>query len=296
MGTFLAGARYCLRKSRNILIIQENGRHDKNRHFRECFCMQRSLVLLGHTVDVWGLGHKNYKSIPDWDSYDLIVNLENYDLESWVPDLSRTTRPKKFLWSIDAHCRGMGPFLETYINGRYNLILQATKDFVDENSVWFPNCYDSGLIRPCSKKTIFLGFCGSILNRKSVLDFLTNEWGLKQDIWLLGEDMVRAVSSYSVHFNMNLANDINYRSFETIGCGTVLLTNYNPQYEELGFVDMENCLMYTSVDDICEKLDIVASDPRVLSSICKEGLKLSREHTYDARAKKLIEIYEKRYE
>ncbi len=282
-----------MKKSKNILIIQEEGRHSENKNFRECWCMYRSLTKLGHTVDVWGLGHETYANTPNWDSYDIIINLENYDLQNWVPDLSETTRPKKFLWSIDAHCRGMEPFLDTYNNGKYDLILQATKDFVDENSIWFPNCYDSNLIRPCAAKATFLGFCGSILNRKSILDLLTERYDLKQDIWLLGEEMVQAVSSYAIHFNINLANDINYRSFETIGCGTTLLTNSNPQYEELGFISMENCLIYDSIDDIHKKIDIALGNPKLISSISKAGLELSKKHTYDIRAKYLIDIYEK---
>jgi len=275
-----------------ILIIQENGRHEKNVNFRECWCMHRSLSKLGHAVDVWGLGHDTYEVEPDWNSYDLIINLENYDLNNWIPDLSHTTHPKKFLWSIDAHCRTMDPFLQTYNRGNYDIILQATKDFVNDDSVWFPNCYDSDLIKPCSTKSTFLGFCGSLLNRKGILDFLTNKYNLKQDIWLLGQDMVQAVSSYAIHFNINLANDINYRSFETIGCGTALLTNYNPQYEDLGFVDGENCLMYKDVDDMCSKLDNCQKNPKLVSSISKKGFELAKKHTYDVRAKKLIDIYE----
>jgi len=275
-----------------ILIIQENGRHEKNRHFRECFCMQRSLQGLGYQVDVWGLGHDNFEMHPLWDSYDLILNFENYDLNGWLPDLSTTSNPKKMLWSVDAHCRGIKPFLDTFNGGEYDLILQSTEDFVDENSVWFPNCYDHTLIKPSSEKTDFLGFCGSLLNRQQILNFLSDKYGLKKDIWKIGEEMVKTVSSYKVHFNINLANDINYRSFETIGCGTALLTNYNPQYEDLGFVDGENCLMYKDVDDMCSKLDMCYDDPKLVSSISKKGFELAKKHTYDVRAKKLINIYE----
>ena len=66
-----------------ILIIQENGRHEKNVNFRECWCMHRSLSKLGHAVDVWGLGHDTYEVEPDWNSYDLIINLENYHITSY---------------------------------------------------------------------------------------------------------------------------------------------------------------------------------------------------------------------
>jgi len=274
-----------------ILIIQENGRHEKNRHFRECFCMQRSMKKLGYEVDVWGLGHKHFGTMPTWDAYDIILNFENYDTRGWVPDLSCTTKPKKFLWSIDAHCRGMQPFLDTFHGGKYDLILQATEDFVDKNSVWFPNCHDQTLIKPSSPKTSFLGFCGSLLNREQLLNFLSAKYGLKKDIWKLGSDMVQAVSSYRIHFNINLANDINYRSFETIGCETLLLTNYNPQYEKLGFIDGKNCLMYRDVNDLCHKIEACQTDSEMVVSISKAGYELAEQHTYDRRASQLVSLY-----
>jgi len=275
-----------------ILIIQENGRHQENRGFHICFSIQRSLKALGHDADVWGLGHDNYEQAPIWNSYELILNLENYDLRGWVPDLSTVSAAKKMLWSIDAHCRGMKPFVDTYHSGKYNLILQATEDFVDENSVWFPNCYDRTLIKPSSPKTDFLGFCGSLLNREQLLNFLSSKYGLKKDIWKLGNDMVQTVSSYRIHFNINLANDINYRSFETLGCGTMLLTNYNPQYEKLGFVDGENCMMYKDIDELCNKIEACQLDPDMVSSITESGVELVKSHTYDERAQRLINIYE----
>lgn len=275
----------------NILIIQENGQHEKNRHFRECFSMARALSRQDCEVDVWGKGHTNYDNTPEWDSYDLIVNLENYDLSGWVPDLSGITKPKKMLWVIDAHCRGMQPYMQTFIDGRYDLILQATKDFLNKDSVWFPNCYDNHLIRPFSDKRHFIGFCGSLLNRAPILDFLEKKYSLKKDIWVLGEDMVSTVSSYKIQFNMNLANDINYRSFETIGCGTLLLTNANPQYDELGFVDGYNCLIYENFKTLCDKIQYCIDNPEEVSSISNKGLELAKSHTYDIRAKKLISIY-----
>ena len=86
-----------------ILIIQENGRHDENRHLKECFCFQREFKKLGDTVDIWGLGHKTYEKLPNFNSYDLILNFENYDETGWVPNLSEYIKPVKFLRSMDAH-------------------------------------------------------------------------------------------------------------------------------------------------------------------------------------------------
>ena len=67
-----------------VLIIQENGRHKENKNFRECFCLQRSFEKLNHNADVWGLGHNNYNETPNYESYDLIIKLENYLLRLFV--------------------------------------------------------------------------------------------------------------------------------------------------------------------------------------------------------------------
>ena len=273
-----------------ILIIQENGRHEENKHFRECFCMQRSLQKLGHQAEIWGLGHENYIEQPEWNTYDLILNFENYDTTGWSPDLSQTQGPKKFLWSIDAHCVGLSPFLNTYHKGKYDLILQSTEDFVDDSSVWFPNCYDQTLIKPSHPKTHFLGFCGSLLNREPILNFLSEKYGLKKDIWKLGKDMVQTISSYKIHFNRNLANDINYRSFETLGCHTLLLTNYNPQYEKLGFIDGKNCLIYKNIEELCQKIETCRTNPEMITHITTAGQELAKQHTYDIRAEQLVSL------
>ena len=108
------------------LLIQENGRHEANRHYRECFCLQRALEHHGYEADVWGLGHDNYVSgEPDYEAYDLVINLENYDETGWVPSLSKV-QTKKFLWSIDAHCRGIDVYTQPATEGNYDLILEAT--------------------------------------------------------------------------------------------------------------------------------------------------------------------------
>jgi hypothetical protein len=276
-----------------ILLIQENGRHDANRHYRECFCLQRAFLSLGHDCDVWGLGHSNFEQTPDWNSYDWIINLENYDQRGWVPCLSQVTRPKKFLWSIDAHCRGEAIYEETFIRGKYDILLHSTKDFVKkEYHRWFPNAFDDTLIKPIVgiEKKHEIGFCGNWVNRRPILEWLRDNYGLHLDIFVIGDKMVRAVNEYKCQFNLNIANDINYRSFETIGCRTMLLTNYNHQYEELGFVDGENCLMYRSIEELVHKIQEIKSGKIDIDVISGRGYELSKEQTYYNRCKSLLNM------
>lgn len=272
----------------NILVIQENGRHEKNRNFRECFSLQRAFEYHGHNCLVWGLGHDNFLKTPNFNNFDIILNLENYDLTNWVPNLKDTVKPLKLLWSIDAHCRGSEIFEKTFEEGGYHYLLHSTKDFVKEKyHIWFPNAFDNFLIKPLNiEKKIKFGFCGSVSNRAEILKFLKDNFNLHLDIFVIGQDMVNAINSYSCHFNLNHSNDINYRSFETIGCGTTLLTNFNEQYEELGFENEKNCLIYKNINDLINhvsKLDFYNK-----TDISRNSLILSTKHSYTERVKNIL--------
>jgi spore maturation protein CgeB len=78
-----------------------------------------------------------------------------------------------------------------------------------------------------------------------------------------------------------------------LGCGTVLLTNDNPQYQDLGFIDGKNCLIYNSYDSLCGKIEMCMDDPELMIDIVKNGYDLSDKHTYYKRAKLLLQHYER---
>ena len=273
-----------------FLIIQENGRHDGNRQFRECFSLQRALLFHGQEADVWGLGHLNYHTQPDWDSYDVIVNLENYDETGWVPSL-RFVKPTKVLWAIDAHVKGMQGYRKTMHEGMYDHLLQATPEFLSGKDIWFPNCYDDDLIQPrraTVRKEYDIGFCGNVNNRGPLLEILDQHFKLKRDIFVIGHSMVVALNSYKVGFNANISIDINYRNFETIGCKTCLLTSFNPNYGLFGLKDGENCLMYRDGQEMVAKAKLAIENEELRVQLEDAGYELSKQHTYKERAKFLL--------
>ena len=277
-----------------VLMIQENGRHEENKSFRECFSLQRSFIKLGHEADVWGLGHENYNEIPDYNSYDLIINLENYanTAGNWVPNL-KDVNTKKFLWSIDAHCRGTQPFESEFNNGKYDLLLHSTKDYATSpGRVWFPNAYDDSIIGKREvENRCDIGFCGNTLNRSLYINQMKNKYSFIHDDFVIGESMVKAINSYKIHFNRNLSTDINYRNFETIGCGIPLVTNDNYQYELLGFRHRENVMFYRNIGELYQCVDELLGDEDLRLKIAAAGYELSKKHTYTKRVEKLIQLY-----
>ena len=279
-----------------ILIIQENGRHSENKIFRECFNLQRALLRKNIDTIVWGLGHDNF-NIPFQQiikDIDVIILLENYESNGWLPDLININKLKIF-WSIDSHMVLMN-HITTVVKNKIDIVLNAIEShqnyFKTSKTFYFPNAYPSDLISPIDgiDKNIFLGFCGSLLNRSEILDKLENKFGLKKDIWKLGNEMVNTVNGYKIHFNKTLSNDINYRIFETMGCNTLMLTNSTENINTF-FNDMENIVIYNNEIELFEKLNILYSDNDLIKKISNSGHELVKNnHTYDNRVDVLLKI------
>jgi hypothetical protein len=279
-----------------ILIIQENGRHLENREFRECFNLQRALLRKNIDTIVWGLGHDNFNTpfqqiIKD---IDVIILLENYESNGWLPDLSNINKLKIF-WSIDSHMVLMN-HITTVVKNKIDIVLNAIEShqnyFKTSKTFYFPNAYPSDLISPIDgvDKNIFLGFCGSLLNRSEILDKLENNFGIKKDIWKLGNEMVKTINGYKIHFNKTLSNDINYRIFETMGCNTLMLTNSTENINTF-FNDMENIVIYNDETELFEKLNVLSSDNDLVKKISNSGYELVKNnHTYDNRADVLLKL------
>ena len=280
-----------------LLIIQERGRHEKNREFREALCLQRSLSRLGIESTVWGLGYENFSNSFEIVSKgcDVVLSLENYDT-GWHPNISKFEGLRCF-WSIDSHCV-LHDHVRFCENNNIDLLLNSSEQYLPafknhvKYAAWFPNGYPSDLITPAKiSRDVDVGFCGSSINvRNSVMDHIQKEIPIKRDIFVIGEDMVRSLSSYRIAFNFNIADDINFRTFEAAGAGALVLTNYTPNLEKL-FKINEEVVVYESIEDCINKMKTLLANPELLSKIAVLGYERARSHhTYDSRAKRLVEI------
>lgn len=281
-----------------IVIIQEAGRHEKNKNFRESLCLHRALSRIEEVESkVWGLNYPDFNmsfsEIEQWA--DVIFIIENYTSD-WLPinEISNSKKLKIF-WSIDSHC-----VLEQHkqlcriLN--IDILLNSTESYIPyfdglvKESHWFPNSYPDDLMSNLNlEKTEDIGFCGNVLNRGHIIDSL-DKYNIKKDIFVIGDDMVNAINSYKIHLNCNISNDINYRTFETTGCGTFLLTNYTPGLEKLFDIGKE-IVVYNDLNDLDNKVKYYLENEEEREKISKSGYERSKkEHTYYERAKKLVDI------
>lgn len=281
-----------------IVIIQEAGRNEENKNFRESLSLHNGFSKIdGVESKVWGLNYEDF-SIPfsDIEKWaDIIFVIENYT-SAWLPinEISNSKKLKVF-WSIDSHC-----VLQQHQNLcnllKIDILLNSTEGYIPafknlvKEAYWFPNSYPDDLMYPLNtEKTIDVGFCGNVLNRGHVIDSL-DKYGIKKDIFVIGDSMVRAINSYKIHINCNISDDINYRTFETTGCGTLLLTNYTPGLEKLFNIGKE-IVIYESLEDLDSKVKYYLENNEEREKIAKAGHDRSkRDHTYYERCKMFTNI------
>ena len=278
-----------------ILIIQEKGRHEKNWKFRESLNIQRALTKLGYDSTVWGLGYENFETSFDEleKEHDVIFLIENYPYNGWVPDLSESKKLKVF-WSIDSHV-ALYDHMNMCDKNKIDIVLNSVyghdRFFTNQKTYYFPNAYPDDLIYPLNiEKVHDVGFCGNINNRGSWMDEIKNKFNLKIDEFVIGNDMVESINKYKIHFNRNISDDLNYRTFETLGCKTFLLTNETPGLSEL--FDIGNHLVtYDSVSDLFEKIDYYLNNESERMAISQSGYDhVVKNHTFYERMKYFINI------
>lgn len=292
------------------LIIQSAGEHKgqgpwaKNDHLRECWGLWKGLVSLEQQVTVWGLRHENFEQVPDFESFDVVLLVENYEM-GWLPDFGHMARPVRMQWIIDLHCQ---PF-EAYAKYSQHMdyVLHSTKSLVAAYSshvprarhIWFPNAIDDRYFslnflgvqelfgRPENRHTDLLFIGGRGPTREAVLTRLEKEAGLTYGYGITGTDYISALMRAKIGFNKNMACDLNYRTFEVLGLGACLLTNYDPVLAELGFKDRENCVLYRNDDEAVILAKQLLSDGS-WERIGRAGYELSERHTYTQRLKELF--------
>ena len=283
-----------------IVIIEELLTGRPNELFREALCFQRAFSRKGIIADVFDpkVDTAFWKKI---NEYDIILILQNYDLRLLDSTALINAPGYKVFWSIDSHkaaedhknfCLGINAdhvlvSSLTYLGVYLNTGLEAS---------WCPNCYPADLIHPSlpsGKVSVKndVGFCGSVGNRGEWIKGIADRFDMCLAINILGKEMVSAIRSFKVHWNRNEADDINGRTFETMGAGTCLLTNKTPGISKL-FEDGKHLVLYETMEECFCKLKELLDDENKRLLIGINGFSIVRAlHTYDNRVDRIIDLY-----
>jgi glycosyltransferase involved in cell wall biosynthesis/ADP-heptose:LPS heptosyltransferase/radical SAM superfamily enzyme YgiQ (UPF0313 family)/predicted O-methyltransferase YrrM/2-polyprenyl-3-methyl-5-hydroxy-6-metoxy-1,4-benzoquinol methylase len=229
------------------------------------------------TVEVFACGPSNEINVPDGpDFYSRVADVVKrysidvlWDIEGGAvsadfmfkrfPD--SITIPKVF-WAIDTH-----QFLSAQIekSKHFDMVFSAQKNAVSAlgpHAHWLPAGAAVHEKDYCVERTIEVGFIGNIFpgvhdRRKNILEYLRNTipgFAVFNNVFL--EEKAKLTSRMKIMINISLRNDVNFRVFETLACGALLITDkiYDNGLEDL-FKDGEHLITFDSEQDLVEKIN-----------------------------------------
>ena len=192
------------------------------------------------------------------------------------------------------------PHVRMICNGYAN-----TQKYIKENidAEFVPKASYNKILKNLNKdRDIELGFIGKIndklyTERKKILQELKQKFDLK---------LLRTYSETEYLDTLNRINifisaDIGYseymaKNFEAMICGCLIVAQKqgNGEEEALGFIDMENIVLYDNLDDAKDKIEYLLKNPLLISKIAKRGEALAKSRfSYKYNAKELFEALAK---
>jgi len=184
--------------------------------------------------------------------------------------------PCKYTGKFSAHYRKL-PWARVISSG--NVVTRRLREEgVDAEFV--PKGYDQALLRDLGReRDIELGFIGSTKStaysgRKALLDELAQLENLVATRTNSGEEYLNALNRIRFFVSADVGmGEYMIKNFEAMACGCVLLA-YDQGEEEnraLGFVDMENIVLYRSINELRTKLAQLRADSAWAARIATSG-------------------------
>ncbi|WP_299735228.1 glycosyltransferase [uncultured Endozoicomonas sp.] len=165
------------------------------------------------------------------------------------------------------------------------------------DALFVPKCYDDAVIKNYHQaRDIELGFIGSIKNktytqRKEFLEKLSTEEPLLITRTNSGDDYVATLNRVKFFVSADIGmGEYMIKNFEAMAAGCVVLAWDQGEEENnaLGFKDMENIVLYRSLDELRNKLHNLREDDEKVQKIAANGQQLAEQrYTYTSTASQL---------
>lgn len=184
--------------------------------------------------------------------------------------------PCKYQGKFSAHYRRL-PAVRVLSSG-FRVAERLRAEGTD--AVFVPKGYDQALLRNLGRgRDIELGFVGSLKSgiysqRKDMLEAIAREEPLQIVRTQSGEDYLARLNRIRFFVSADVGmGEYMIKNFEAMACGCVLLAYDQGEAENraLGFVDMENVVLYRTVAELRGKLAQLRASPELASGIAASG-------------------------
>ncbi|MDX2353594.1 glycosyltransferase [Stutzerimonas xanthomarina] len=188
--------------------------------------------------------------------------------------------PSKYIGRFSSHYRKM-PWVRVLVSGK-GIARRLHEEGFD--ACFVPKGYDGQAMRDLGGvRDIELGFLGSTKSdaysgRRALLETLAEREQLTMARTQSGDDYLHMLNRIRFFVSADMGmGEYMIKNFEAMACGCVLLA-YDHGVEEteaIGFLDMQNVVLYRSVDELCEKLSVLRTDAKVAQQIADRGRRMA---------------------
>ena len=163
-----------------------------------------------------------------------------------------------------------------------------------------PKGYDQALLQHQQlERDIELAFVGSLKSvaysgRKALLEELAQVEPLLITKTNSGQEYCDVLNRIRFFVSADVGmGEYMIKNFEAMACGCVLLAYDHGEVENsaLGFVDMQNLVLYRTVAELREKLNALRQEPQKASAIAEAGRQLAvQRYGFDAIGRQIVEV------
>lgn len=202
-------------------------------------------------------------------------------------------------------CKYTGKFSRQYARIPWGRVISSGAEVTHRlrqegvDACFVPKGYDQTLLSNLGlHRDIELGFLGSTgsvaySGRRALLEELGQSENLLVTRTESGEEYLRMLNRIRFFVSADVGmGEYMIKNFEAMACGCVLLAYDQGEFENraLGFVDMENLVLYRDATELREKLALLRREPERANAIARHGQALVEErYTYAVLGQKIVD-------
>jgi len=158
---------------------------------------------------------------------------------------------------------------------------------------WLPYACDLEMFRPLGvERDLDVGFVGQLhsgTERARLLQSLAQRYRISQQRYYLQAEIPLVYARSKIVLNLPLADDLNFRTFEAMSCGAMLLTRRVTNGQELLFEEGRHYAAFADEQELLDKVAYYLAHPAEREAIAAAGLaEVQQRHRLDQRIEELL--------
>lgn len=172
--------------------------------------------------------------------------------------------------------------------------LEVVSEHPRDNVHWWPYSCDLEVFYPFPvERDLDVAFIGQLNNevRRCITAEIAQRWRLNEQRYYRQEEIPSTYSRAKIVINLPLKDDLNFRVFEAMSCGALLLTRRVANGQELLFEEGVHFATFETKEELFDKIDYYISHEDERATIAAAGLaEIQANHRLEQRLTQLLDI------